>query len=114
MLFFFLMLRRPPRSTLFPYTTLFRSLANQLALDATDLGRSERIECRAAQPSHGDQGPKGGVEPALADLQLVLETQGAQQRRVELVMGLDGAGALVGEPGGQVVPQVEAGVRVLR
>src|SRR5438876_7193623 len=25
--FFFLMLRRPPRSTLFPYTTLFRSLA---------------------------------------------------------------------------------------
>src|SRR5688572_31372149 len=25
-LFFFLMLRRPPRSTLFPYTTLFRSL----------------------------------------------------------------------------------------
>src|SRR5438876_7677198 len=28
--FFFLMIRRPPRSTLFPYTTLFRSL---LALD---------------------------------------------------------------------------------
>src|SRR5436305_6858633 len=26
MLFFFLMLRRPPRSTLFPYTTLFRSM----------------------------------------------------------------------------------------
>ena len=25
-LFFFLMLRRPPRSTLFPYTTLFRSV----------------------------------------------------------------------------------------
>src|SRR5436309_12074869 len=25
--FFFLMLRRPPRSTLFPYTTLFRSQA---------------------------------------------------------------------------------------
>src|SRR6266540_5168660 len=24
--FFFLMMRRPPRSTLFPYTTLFRSL----------------------------------------------------------------------------------------
>src|SRR5438309_6909648 len=26
MTFFFLMIRRPPRSTLFPYTTLFRSL----------------------------------------------------------------------------------------
>src|SRR2546430_17505155 len=27
--FFFLMIRRPPRSTLFPYTTLFRSRADQ-------------------------------------------------------------------------------------
>src|ERR1035438_10836254 len=26
--FFFLMIRRPPRSTLFPYTTLFRSVTN--------------------------------------------------------------------------------------
>src|SRR5690554_7598149 len=26
-IFFFLMIRRPPRSTLFPYTTLFRSIA---------------------------------------------------------------------------------------
>src|SRR5689334_25354609 len=26
--FFFLMIRRPPRSTLFPYTTLFRSCRN--------------------------------------------------------------------------------------
>src|SRR5687767_15682689 len=26
-MFFFLMIRRPPRSTLFPYTTLFRSTA---------------------------------------------------------------------------------------
>src|SRR2546429_3301679 len=26
MIFFFLMIRRPPRSTLFPYTTLFRSV----------------------------------------------------------------------------------------
>src|SRR2546430_4063831 len=29
--FFFLMIRRPPRSTLFPYTTLFRSERLQLA-----------------------------------------------------------------------------------
>src|SRR2546422_4162301 len=28
--FFFLMIRRPPRSTLFPYTTLFRSLVRLL------------------------------------------------------------------------------------
>src|SRR5256885_13336560 len=30
-LFFFLMIRRPPRSTLFPYTTLFRSRFNYSA-----------------------------------------------------------------------------------
>src|SRR2546426_5800261 len=28
-IFFFLMIRRPPRSTLFPYTTLFRSFRQQ-------------------------------------------------------------------------------------
>src|SRR2546422_8615853 len=28
MFFFFLMIRRPPRSTLFPYTTLFRSVTS--------------------------------------------------------------------------------------
>src|SRR5687768_18357424 len=33
--FFFLMLRRPPRSTLFPYTTLFRSPALSALADAT-------------------------------------------------------------------------------
>src|SRR3712207_7962930 len=27
--FFFLMIRRPPRSTLFPYTTLFRSILSE-------------------------------------------------------------------------------------
>src|SRR2546430_12842880 len=27
LIFFFLMIRRPPRSTLFPYTTLFRSMS---------------------------------------------------------------------------------------
>src|SRR6266480_6350682 len=30
-IFFFLMIRRPPRSTLFPYTTLFRSSAVRAA-----------------------------------------------------------------------------------
>src|SRR5256885_12206389 len=33
--FFFLMIRRPPRSTLFPYTTLFRSHQVELALRVT-------------------------------------------------------------------------------
>src|SRR5438445_10477981 len=34
-IFFFLMLRRPPRSTLFPYTTLFRS--ERAVVDIDDL-----------------------------------------------------------------------------
>src|SRR2546428_3624192 len=34
------MIRRPPRSTLFPYTTLFRSAAVVLALAALAKGRS--------------------------------------------------------------------------
>src|SRR5438034_2604787 len=41
-LFFFLMIRRPPRSTLFPYTTLFRSpveLGRRAEVDRRDLRR---------------------------------------------------------------------------
>src|ERR1035438_10921065 len=37
-LFFFLMIRRPPRSTLFPYTTLFRSIAVVRRERAADAG----------------------------------------------------------------------------
>src|SRR5688572_31002540 len=37
-LLFFLMIRRPPRSTLFPYTTLFRSAV--MAADHGEAGRS--------------------------------------------------------------------------
>src|SRR3712207_7398795 len=37
LVFFFLMIRRPPRSTLFPYTTLFRSMRHWLHGGATDL-----------------------------------------------------------------------------
>src|SRR5216683_5711267 len=41
--FFFLMIRRPPRSTLFPYTTLFRSQIGPCAR----LGRARRRWPRA-------------------------------------------------------------------
>src|SRR5229473_5269484 len=37
--FFFLMIRRPPRSTLFPYTTLFRSAARPVGAVAALLPR---------------------------------------------------------------------------
>src|SRR2546423_11943396 len=41
--FFFLMIRRPPRSTLFPYTTLFRSQIRKMERvehDALSIGES--------------------------------------------------------------------------
>src|SRR3712207_8672741 len=46
MFFVFLMIRRPPRSTLFPYTTLFRSRIER-ASDATAAGESPRAVARA-------------------------------------------------------------------
>src|SRR3712207_7461685 len=41
--FFFLMIRRPPRSTLFPYTTLFRSAGRHVehAVARSDTGQVE-------------------------------------------------------------------------
>src|SRR2546429_7596118 len=48
--FFFLMIRRPPRSTLFPYTTLFRSV------DAGDLparGVLGQVQHFAVEVEHG-------------------------------------------------------------
>src|SRR3972149_4696025 len=45
--FFFLMIRRPPRSTLFPYTTLFRSCAACPAAPApAPRSRAARRSCR--------------------------------------------------------------------
>src|SRR6266542_5550292 len=57
-IFFFLMIRRPPRSTLFPYTTLFRSvptgargpLRAQRGLHRAPHGRSEE---HTSELSHG-------------------------------------------------------------
>src|SRR5436190_11855204 len=37
------MIRRPPRSTLFPYTTLFRSLVKELVDEALGLGPLEEL-----------------------------------------------------------------------
>src|SRR3712207_8501630 len=53
MFFFFLMIRRPPRSTLFPYTTLFRSVWSRpvdggCALSASHKGDRALMSCRSA------------------------------------------------------------------
>src|SRR3712207_9214200 len=41
---FFLMIRRPPRSTLFPYTTLFRSLKSTIEKDNTKTREEALLE----------------------------------------------------------------------
>src|SRR6202041_3151553 len=51
LLFFFLMIRRPPRSTLFPYTTLFRSDAFGVGLADARLGGARR----GIRPGFGDR-----------------------------------------------------------
>src|SRR5258705_1352412 len=48
------MIRRPPRSTLFPYTTLFRSVATRHALDTQPVLHQERAVEAHEQRPEGD------------------------------------------------------------
>src|SRR5256885_14317629 len=48
------MIRRPPRSTLFPYTTLFRSLADGLLADARHAHLADDVEPGLAGVERGD------------------------------------------------------------
>src|SRR5256885_13123679 len=46
------MIRRPPRSTLFPYTTLFRSMPPQPTPLPSPLGRPDRDQIRVRSEEH--------------------------------------------------------------
>src|SRR5437660_12168318 len=50
--FFFLMIRRPPRSTLFPYTTLFRSRAGYRLLADFRWREAQSRAVRAPEAEH--------------------------------------------------------------
>src|SRR3712207_8318635 len=50
------MIRRPPRSTLFPYTTLFRSDAYTAEREERVLELREQLQRREAYLESGDQG----------------------------------------------------------
>src|SRR3712207_9027958 len=74
LLFFFLMIRRPPRSTLFPYTTLFRSISltadvdrsvegildpavqSELAPGGRIVGAPIRTSSKISRSDHGEAG----------------------------------------------------------
>src|SRR5574340_285524 len=58
--FFFLMIRRPPRSTLFPYTTLFRSTPARSNACATrcNLRNTSPRCCRSEEHTSELQSPK--------------------------------------------------------
>src|SRR2546423_15503854 len=61
--FFFLMIRRPPRSTLFPYTTLFRSVSlcssepalTQYSLDVFTSKRFGQVLLAAQRSSRSEE-----------------------------------------------------------
>src|SRR3989440_7970343 len=55
-LFFFLMIRRPPRSTLFPYTTLFRSPPWRPILRGARRRRSRAVGSRRLLSEHCAEG----------------------------------------------------------
>src|SRR5260221_13717360 len=81
------MIRRPPRSTLFPYTTLFRSWGGR---ERQELGRPHPEHPALAHEGESDGGPPGLPEQLL-DLaedalgrKLAERHGGAEGRRVRL------------------------------
>src|SRR5689334_24469262 len=53
------MIRRPPRSTLFPYTTLFRSLRRRAARLRGDRPHRVGADAGATREGAGERGPAG-------------------------------------------------------
>src|SRR3712207_7854830 len=79
-LLFFLMIRRPPRSTLFPYTTLFRSLRLQHADDAEGSRRQIRLIAFVAPPAFNRQ-PEEAQRPVVLPRRSEEHTSELQSRQ---------------------------------
>src|SRR5256885_9950994 len=83
------MIRRPPRSTLFPYTTLFRSRGNEVGkLGIPGWVLSRKVECRRLGRAHLRQHAiEGEAFPAVAaaeavDHQLAVAPEDFKRERV--------------------------------
>src|SRR2546430_7986029 len=84
-MFFFLMIRRPPRSTLFPYTTLFRSHR---------LGHGGGLEENAGADGDTDH-ERGGVRERQVAARLQVGGTHAQSRSEEHTSELQSQSNLV-------------------
>src|SRR5690348_17856486 len=74
--FFFLMIRRPPRSTLFPYTTLFRSLppdGDQNAIDEEDIALAVNGMTMSWNPKRSEEHTSELQSPVHLVCRLLLE-----------------------------------------
>src|SRR5260221_7840998 len=74
------MIRRPPRSTLFPYTTLFRSLTQQVAFGCLVAGEHS-LQCRSGEviaQAHA------GMIASVARLQIYWECLRSEEHTSEL------------------------------
>src|SRR2546430_7494712 len=87
------MIRRPPRSTLFPYTTLFRSAIAQLAAGQTEAAMSTLDNVRGRRQPLGDDARqamaiasvfgrlgRGDLQAALAELSRLAPPTGPSLR----------------------------------
>src|SRR2546425_11663282 len=82
------MIRRPPRSTLFPYTTLFRSVFHRAISPEVELRRDAKVEV-VAEPL-ADEAP-GAFErgPRRRPGRLVAEPRDEDPRHAQVLRGLD-------------------------
>src|SRR6266850_7102610 len=71
--FFFLMIRRPPRSTLFPYTTLFRSAARTCTPPGIGSTRSTACPVIVRAPSRSEEHTSELQSPCNLVCRLLLE-----------------------------------------
>src|SRR5690606_38522641 len=78
---FFLLIRRPPRSTLFPYTTLFRSI-HRTRRHRRLAGRSRPARQRGRRPARRHRGQRPPVQPARREIRRARSAP-AQRRRTQ-------------------------------